>query len=131
MDAGFYIVAVHPIKAEMSVATPKRQAKQPIDLDIIIVCRKVTTSLRRLRNGDLLASVAALAGRQLKRLRASNRSLSRNDIRIVVMSHLLQRLSSSPNTDTALDMLDAHEEGVETLISVLFDGGRKHEQVSA
>ncbi len=128
MDGGFHVVAVHPIKAEMSVATPKRQTRQPIDLDIIIVCRKVTTSRRRLWNGDVLASVAALADRQLKRLRASHRSLSRNDIRIVVMSHLLRQLSLSPNTDAALSLLDAHEEGVEKIISDLFDGdngGRK------
>src|SRR5262249_33477539 len=39
-DAGFVIVAVHPVKAEMSVAAPKSQAKQPIDYDIITVCRK-------------------------------------------------------------------------------------------
>jgi putative DNA methylase len=122
MDAGFHVVAAHPIKAEMSVAAPKRQAKQPIDLDIIIVCRKTTTSPRRVWNGDILDSVAALADRQLKRLRASNRSLSRNDIRIVVMSHLLRQLSLLPNTDAALDLLDAHEEGVERIISALFDG---------
>jgi adenine-specific DNA methylase len=40
MVAGFVITAAHPIKAEMSVAMPKRQAKEPIDLDVILVCRK-------------------------------------------------------------------------------------------
>ena len=38
--AGFQIEACHPVKAEMSVATPKHQAKAPINFDIIIVCRK-------------------------------------------------------------------------------------------
>src|SRR5690606_33350377 len=42
MEAGFAITAAHPIKAEMSVAMPKHQAREPIDLDIIIVCRKRT-----------------------------------------------------------------------------------------
>ncbi len=41
-DAGFVIVNAHPVKAEMSVATPKFQAKEPIQLDIILVCRKST-----------------------------------------------------------------------------------------
>ena len=40
MEAGFGITAAHPVKAEMSVAMPKLQAKEPIDLDIILVCRK-------------------------------------------------------------------------------------------
>ena len=40
LGAGFNVVNSHPVKAEMSVATPKSQAKEPIQLDIIIVCRK-------------------------------------------------------------------------------------------
>ena len=38
--AGFSVINSHPVKAEMSGATPKSQAKEPIQLDIIIVCRK-------------------------------------------------------------------------------------------
>ncbi|MCH8047257.1 MAG: adenine-specific DNA methylase, partial [Planctomycetes bacterium] len=38
--AGFSIVNAHPVKAEMSVATPKSQAKEPIQLDVILVCVK-------------------------------------------------------------------------------------------
>ena len=38
--AGFHFVNAHPVKAEMSVATPKFQAKEPIQLDVILVCRK-------------------------------------------------------------------------------------------
>lgn len=39
-DAGFSIVNAHPVKAEMSVAAPKSQAKEPIQLDILLVCKK-------------------------------------------------------------------------------------------
>ncbi len=38
--AGFSVVNAHPVKAEMSVATPKSQAKEPIQLDVIFVCQK-------------------------------------------------------------------------------------------
>ncbi|WP_434938093.1 DNA methyltransferase [Shewanella sp. HL-SH8] len=38
--AGFYIVAAHPVKAEMAVATPKSFSKEPINLDAILVCKK-------------------------------------------------------------------------------------------
>src|SRR5439155_22251825 len=40
LGSGFSVVNTQPVKAEMSVATPKSQAKEPIQLDIIIVCRK-------------------------------------------------------------------------------------------
>jgi putative DNA methylase len=39
-EAGFDIVAAHPVKAEMSVASPKSAAKDPINLDAILVCKK-------------------------------------------------------------------------------------------
>jgi putative DNA methylase len=119
MDAGFGIVAVHPVKAEMSVATPKQQAKEPIDLDIIIVCRKLKTLTRRAWNGDLLGSVTVLAIHQIERLRAANRSLSRNDVRVIVMAHLLKQLSLSPSTDAALNLLDVHTAEIEAVISTL------------
>lgn len=38
--AGFDIVAAHPVKAEMSVASPKSATKEPINLDAILVCKK-------------------------------------------------------------------------------------------
>ena len=41
---GFVVVNSHPVKSEMSVATPKSQAKEPIQLDIIIVCRKAAAT---------------------------------------------------------------------------------------
>ena len=38
---GVYVVNCHPIKSDMSVAAPKQQAKSPIQLDILIICRKI------------------------------------------------------------------------------------------
>jgi putative DNA methylase len=44
LGSGFTVVNSQPVKAEMSVVTPKSQAKEPIRLDIIIVCRKEGTA---------------------------------------------------------------------------------------
>ena len=63
MDACFSITAAHPIKAEMSVAMPKHQARDPIDLDIIIVCRKRSTFPPCLSTGSLWDAVLAVASR--------------------------------------------------------------------
>jgi putative DNA methylase len=39
-DAGFEVVAAHPVHAELRAASPKTAAKDPISLDAILVCRK-------------------------------------------------------------------------------------------
>ena len=47
VGAGFSIVNCHPVKSEMSVAAPKSQAKEPIQLDIVLVCRKQAADNRK------------------------------------------------------------------------------------
>ena len=120
LKAGFGIVAAHPIKAEMSGATPKNQAKEPIDLDIILVCRKLTKLKRKKWNGDLWASVGATASQQVQRFRASKRRLSRNDVRIIVMAQLLRYLSVSSSSEAAIELLDSSTKRIEESISCLY-----------
>ena len=107
MQAGFGITAVHPIKAELAVAMPKTQAKEPIDLDIIVVCRKRSQLKTKLWNGDLWRTVAPIATDQALRLIGAGRCLSRNDVRIIVMAQLLRHLSHSPSEEHAVRQLDA------------------------
>lgn len=123
MEAGFGISAVHPIKAEMSVAMPKLQAKEPIDLDIILVCRKRSRMKTYRWNGDLWGTVAPPARAQAERLRASGRRLSRNDVRIIVMAQLLRQISRSPTLESALRLLDAANSETETLIDHIHAAG--------
>ncbi|MCG8417927.1 MAG: DUF1156 domain-containing protein [Proteobacteria bacterium] len=121
--AGFGITATHPIKSEMSVAVPKHQAKEPIDLDVIIVCRKLSQLKRRRWNGDLWGVVAPSAGDQIERLRRSERRLSRNDVRVIVMAQVLRQLSIDPTSAASLALLDASASEVEDLIERLHAGG--------
>lgn len=116
MEAGFGITAVHPIKAEMSVAMPKLQAREPIDLDIILVCRKRQTLMTHRWNGDLWGAVAPPAQAQAERLRRAGRRLSRNDVRIIVMAQLLRQASRSPTIESALHLIDTTSDDTETLI---------------
>ena len=67
MKAGFGISAALPIKAEMSVAMPKHQAKEPIDLDIVLVCRKRSALKKNSWNGDLWGRVRPKAASQIAR----------------------------------------------------------------
>lgn len=122
MQAGFGITAAQPIKAEMSVAMPKQQAKEPIDLDIILVCRKRSKLETHRWNGDLWGTVAPPAQEQVNRLREANRKLSRNDVRIIVMAQLLRQLSRSPTLDSALHLLDSANGDTEALIDRIHGG---------
>lgn len=126
MNAGFGISAVQPIKAEMSVAMPKLQAKEPIDLDIILVCRK-RSRMQTVRNGDdFSGNVANRAIVLTERLRAAGRRLSRNDVRVIVMAHALREASVAPTKEDALNLLDMTSIDVEALIDRIHaDSGNK------
>lgn len=120
--AGFVIVAAHPIKAEMSVAAPKHQAKDPIDLDIILVCRK-----RAAARGDLpsLANViedgVRGASNQVARFSGSGRRLSRNDVRVVVTANIIKLLSWYPPVTDAIDFLELCQDYIEQAIDAVHD----------
>jgi adenine-specific DNA methylase len=122
-DARFVIVAVHPIKAEMSVAAPKTQAKEPIDHDIIIVCRKQGSNgaLLPLDFESVLKEAITDALAQLARLRACRRPMSRNDARIILMSQVLLYLSNQPVTSS--DPIGEHEAELERAIDAVYGGG--------
>jgi adenine-specific DNA methylase len=119
MQSGFRITASQPIKSEMSIAMPKQQAKEPIDLDIIIVCRKRGLLKPHTWNGDLWTTVAPLAQAQIVRFRLAGRQLSRNDLRIILMGQLLRQLSLSATSELAIALLDSNEAETEQWIDRL------------
>lgn len=123
MKAGFGITAAHPVKSEMSVAMPKQQAKEPIDFDVILVCRKRSQLERHGWNEEPWPIVTTVAMKQVERLRSSGRSLSRNDVRVIVMAQLLRRLSMSHCFETALWLLEADGEQIESTITKLYGQG--------
>ena len=94
-EAGFRIEACHPVKAEMSVATPKHQAKAPINFDVIMVCRKKQprTARTNIKECLTLGSAFDRAEAQIDRLRRSGWKLSRNDIAVMVMAQVVAEVS--------------------------------------
>jgi adenine-specific DNA methylase len=101
--AGFTVVNSQPVKAEMSVATPKAQAKEPIQLDIVIVCRKQAA------NTDTISPKAAIdtAQTKLARLALAGFVLSRNDRKIVLYGQMLTTLKSTSDLSAATTYVDA------------------------
>ena len=93
LAAGFTVVNAQPVKAEMAVATPKSQAKEPIQLDIIIVCRKtenVTT-----RTAPSIDASVERARSKMRRLQEEGFELSRNDQKIILYGQLLASIKSA------------------------------------
>lgn len=105
--AGFYFVSAQPIKSEMSVAAPKSQAKAPIDIDVVLVCRKSRFDERR-----RLTVVAALeSAREATRMKIAQFSrkrtpLSTADERVIFLSQLLVALSAGRR---APDLVEAFQ----------------------
>lgn len=118
LTAGFTITAAHPIKAEMSVAMPKQQAKEPIDLDIILVCRKAGT-LPQTPAGHSWSAVALAARAQVQRLRQVGRALSRNDVRVIVTAQALRHFSALGEARRAREALEERLADIEGLIHQL------------
>jgi len=120
VKAGFYISAAFPIKAEMSVAMPKHQAKEPIDLDIVLVCRKRSALKKQEWSGDLWGMVRLKAASQVARLREAGRTLSRNDVRIIIMAQIIRQLSCSHTLEASLFLLKVSGTKVEAMIETLY-----------
>ena len=94
LSSDFSFVQSQPVKAEMSVATPKSQAKNPIDLDIILVCRKRSQDKRsHLRVNEAFTRACQVASMKIKRFNKLARTLSLNDIKVIFYSQLLVELS--------------------------------------
>ena len=117
LNAGFSIVQSHPVKAEMSVAAPKSKAKQPINLDVLIVCRKKDGD-RRARSTDQVAFAAAakVGIERVRRFNTAGRRLSRNDVRVIISSQLLVELSAGRTAGEVRDGLDSLLQRAATLI---------------
>jgi len=101
LGAGFVVVNAHPVKSEMSVATPKSQAKEPIQLDIVLICRNAS----RAPGADAIPPEVALdsARRKIRRMQDAGFVLSRNDRKIVLLGQLLTSLRE----ESFADQLDA------------------------
>ena len=113
LGAGFTVVNSQPVKAEMSVATPKSQAKEPIQLDIILVCRKSDPSEAAAQVS--LASAIESAKSKLNRLREQGFTLSRNDRKVVFWGQLLTTLTSPNDTVRMARVVDAEIDAPESV----------------
>lgn len=122
LGAGFSLVQAQPVKAEMSVGAPKSQAKEPIDLDILMVCKKRADDDRQEIDASAAFTTAVhLTAGKVARFNKTRRRLSRNDVRVVLLSQLLVELSAGRDAQAVErelgDLWDAAKRSVEEIRS--------------
>ncbi|NOS70407.1 MAG: adenine-specific DNA methylase [Verrucomicrobia bacterium] len=90
VGAGFSLVNCHPVKSEMSVAAPKSQTKEPIQLDVVLVCRKQIADIRkRSDTKNAFQRAVERATSKASRLKECGLALSVNDRRVILISQFL------------------------------------------
>lgn len=119
VDAGFSVVNAHPIKAEMSVAAPKSQAAEPIQLDIIFVCKKQALDTRTPQTPAAAFLLAqAQAQSKLARLTACGLKLSYNDRKIALLGQLLAQAGPLPSAAAMQSFLTTIEDLVDQAVEI-------------
>lgn len=109
--SGFCVQTFYPVKSEMSVAVPKSQAKNPIDLDMIIVCRKAdeTVFLDRIPDG-LLDHCAMTTKEYVEKFNSIDERLSQNDIKGILLASIIKTLSSVKDHESSLSFLSSKQD---------------------
>lgn len=108
LGAGLSFVNCQPLKAEMSVAAPKAQAKEPIQLDVVLVCRKQAADTRKQADAKIAFQRAiAHATTKAKRLNDCGLTLSVNDRRVVLISQFLIETCAGRSATQLVNVLSA------------------------
>ncbi len=108
VGSGFSLVNCHPVKSEMSVAAPKSQAKEPIQLDIVLVCRKQTADIRKMSDTKVAFQRAVeRATLKTSRLKECGLALSVNDRRVILISQFLVETCAGRSADQLSDVLSS------------------------
>lgn len=137
VGAGFSIVNAHPVRSEMSVAVPKSQAKEPIQLDVILICKKREHDSRKvLEPFQALTEATQQSIQKLYRLTGVGLKLSRNDRRIVIISQFIAAIGPVVSATRAIDTLLRQQSKLEEIAeqvlvgtSTMVDSGSMSESV--
>lgn len=122
LGAGFSVTEAHPVKAELSRATPKSQSKAPIDIDVLIVARKAVCDDRApLPAARALSEAADRAARRAARYRARIRPLSAGDARVLLAAQLLVTLSPGRSPEALVEALTWTETQMTPLVRAVLD----------
>jgi putative DNA methylase len=114
--SGFICIQAYPIKAEMSVSMPLQQAKSPIHLDLILVCRRDTQINKDSWDGDVLSAINT-AEKQIISLKSQGIKVSLGDAKVVLMGRFLCEAHRMRNLDLEERFLGKIEKDIDRYVS--------------
>lgn len=105
--SGFCVTAVQPVKGEMTTSIVKSGAREPSNLDSIVVCRRIIDGVTSPCTS--LTEALATARMSLSRLIEAGVNVGPGDVRSVVRGSLVAYLASvGAELDHLVDAVDAH-----------------------
>ncbi len=106
-EAGFAVTSIQPVKAEMSTSSTKNGAKEPNDLDSLVICRPVDAAIHdHLHLPRTPDQAAQLGEARLMSLSEQGIRVGLGDMRSVVAGSVLA-LMTAPTVDLSPDKLSA------------------------
>jgi hypothetical protein len=114
--SGFICTQAYPIKSEMSVSMPLRQAKSPIHLDLIFICRKKSEGYSSSPAINLISNALDIAKAQIFSLKSAGINLSLGDAKVVMMGRLLCEVHKLKNLDFEEDFLAEIEQNINAYV---------------
>ncbi|MBN2313983.1 MAG: hypothetical protein JXM79_08635 [Sedimentisphaerales bacterium] len=122
MDAGFHFLNAHPVKSEMSVATPKSKTKEPIDIDMILVCRKEHFDQRDFRDDKTAYKRAVQKARnKAEQYLQKPRRFSMNDMKTLLISQFLVELCPGRSASEVSNYLKATIDSIDDAAKDILD----------
>lgn len=116
--AGFVCIQTYSIKAEMSVSMLLQQAKTPIHIDLVIVCKKRQLSESKLIEGNIIRNAVATASGKIEEL-GNYVDISFGDAKVALIGRLLCELSLIGELDRELGFLEESEGSIESYSKTL------------
>ena len=115
-DAGFACVRAYPIKAEMSVSIPLQQTKSPINLDLILFCRKDLK--KSLYFTDASSSYAIERSKEyVKQLIDVDIPVSLSDAKVILMGQLMCEAHKLKSSKLEEDFLNKANNSIDSCLS--------------
>jgi putative DNA methylase len=117
IGAGFEVINTYPIKSEMSVGVPKTQAKEPINIDIIMVCKK-RSATERIRMDEITAleSASKAAKKSAGILESLRNNISKNDVQAIIYAELITALCPGRTEEEITDALHVAKAAIDKSI---------------
>lgn len=115
-NSGFICTQAYPIKSEMSVSMPLQQAKSPIHLDLIFICRKDSDAYPSAPSINPLLYALTVAQAQTISLKSAGIKLSLGDAKVVLMGRLLCEAHKIRNLDLEEEFLAELEQDIDAYV---------------